>query len=44
MTEPIYDAHALDFCNYCGDPATESRNTYAVCEYCATLESGECTE
>ena len=42
MNEEMYDAHALDFCNYCAEPATESRTTYSVCENCATLESGEC--
>ena len=42
MTEMTYDAHALDFCTYCGDPAEILRSDWAVCEYCAGLEEGEC--
>lgn len=44
MTEMMYDAKALDFCAYCGDPADIQRPDYAVCEYCDLLESGECCD
>lgn len=44
MTEQDYDAKALDFCTYCGEPADILRPDWAVCEYCAILEQGECCD